>query len=116
MELETAVADRILSHQLENQCLVSSFAPFALRRIRRHLPGQVPLGHLHFLEIGRHKQLLLRTAATHPRHTLVDAAYMSWAQKQNLMVNVWTADAPQDLARLTDLGVNAIIRDDLTQL
>jgi glycerophosphoryl diester phosphodiesterase len=114
-ELETTVADRILSYQLENQCLVSSFSPFTLRHIRRHLPEQVLLGHLHFTAIGRHKQFLLRTAATHPRHILVDAAYMAWARKRDLMVNVWTADAPDDLARLTDLGVNAIIRDDLTQ-
>jgi glycerophosphoryl diester phosphodiesterase len=112
--LEAAVADRIISQQMENHCLVSSFDPFALRRIRRYLPRRVPLGHLHFFAAGRHKQLLLRTAATHPHHTLVDAEYIAWARKRQLLVNVWTAETSAEFGRLSDLGVDAIIQEALS--
>ena len=110
-DLAAAVADRILGHQLANQSLVSSFNPWILRRIRRHLPKQVPIAHLHYFSRGRYKYWLQPCEAIHPHFRLVDEAYMAWARRHQWLVNVWTVDDPQEVERLTRLGVTAIIRN-----
>jgi glycerophosphoryl diester phosphodiesterase len=45
----------------------------------------------------------------HPESPMIDARYMSWAQKKRLQVNTWTVDSPQEAIRLARLGVHGII-------
>jgi glycerophosphoryl diester phosphodiesterase len=106
---ETAVADTILSHQLEDYVLVSSFNPLALRRLRAVLPARVPLALIRSRGWLKYGYLLADGRADHPSHTLVDTAYMAWAKKRGYLVNVWTVDDPQEAARLMDSGVNGLI-------
>jgi glycerophosphoryl diester phosphodiesterase len=51
--------------------------------------------------------------AVHPFVTLVDAALVERARRAGLAVNVWTVNAPDDLAALVALDVDAVITDTL---
>jgi glycerophosphoryl diester phosphodiesterase len=106
---ETAVSDTIISHQLEEHVLISSFNPLALRRLRATLPPRIPLALIRGGGWLQYSYLLADGAADHPHYGLVDADYMAWARKRGYLVNVWTVDDPAEARRLTDLGVNGII-------
>jgi glycerophosphoryl diester phosphodiesterase len=106
---ETAVADRILAHHLEENVLVSSFNPLALRRLRRCLPLRVPIALIRDAGWLKYGYLLADGQADHPNHTLVDATYMAWARKRKYQVNVWTVDDPAEARRLAALGVHGLI-------
>lgn len=106
---ETAVADTILAHQLEEHVLVSSFNPLALHRLRAVLPPRVPLALIRGSGWQQYSYLLADGAADHPHYAMVDANYMAWASKRSYLVNVWTVDDPVEARRLADLGVNGII-------
>jgi glycerophosphoryl diester phosphodiesterase len=106
---ETAVADTILAHRLEEYVLISSFNPLALRRLRAVLPPRIPLALIRGGGWQQYGYLLADGVADHPHYRLVDAAYMAWANKRGYLVNVWTVDAPEEAKRLRALGVNGII-------
>jgi glycerophosphoryl diester phosphodiesterase len=106
---ETAIAACIQAHGLAEYVLVSSFNPWALRRARRLLPGQVPLALLYVggpLQFGRY---LFQGEADHPHYPLVDESYMTWAARHKRRVHVWTVDDPAEAQRLVHLGVHGII-------
>jgi glycerophosphoryl diester phosphodiesterase len=107
--LAAAVADRIQAHHVENQTIVSSFNPLAVRRARQHLTQSTWVAHLSYTTILKYKYLLAPSQAVHPHYRLVDADYMAWAKKMGWRVHVWTVDDPVEAQRLFDLGVHAII-------
>jgi len=107
--LEAAVADRIEAHHLENHVLVSSFDPFCVRRVRRHLSRTTPVAILRESRAMQIAHRLVAAEADHPDHQLVDEAYMIWAKKRHLRVNVWTVDDAAEAQRLVNLGVHGII-------
>lgn len=107
--LEAAVAERIAAHKLEDRVLVSSFDPLSLRRMRRHLPDDVPLAFIHATGAARLLCRALPIRAIHPQASLVNAAYMGWARERGYLVNVWTVDDPVEMVRLADLGVDGVI-------
>jgi glycerophosphoryl diester phosphodiesterase len=113
--LEKAVIAIVERHGLSDHVLLASFNPWALRRARRLQP-EIAVG----LLISPQQRLymrwtrwgaVMRYAARHPKHTLVDARYIAWAQRYGYRVNVWTVDDPDEMLRLTALGVDAIITD-----
>jgi glycerophosphoryl diester phosphodiesterase len=107
--LAAAVADRIQAHHVDNQTVISSFNPLAVRWARRHLPQSTWVAHLSYTTTLKYKYLLAPSQAVHPHYRLVDAAYMTWAKKMGWRVHVWTVDDPAEAQRLVDLGVHAII-------
>lgn len=107
--LEAAVAACIRSHDLASRVLVSSFSPFALRRARRDLPANVPLGLLRDRDVTRRACRWLDVRADHPEHTLIDADAMAWAVARGYRVHTWTVDDPAEARRLADLGIHGII-------
>jgi glycerophosphoryl diester phosphodiesterase len=120
--LEAAVADRLRAHGLGAEVLVSSFSPFALRRIRPLLPPEIALGFLRERHLARLACRLAYAQADHPSHELVDSASMAWARRNGYRVNVWTVDEPAEARRLAGLGVDGLItnrpaflRDHLTR-
>jgi glycerophosphoryl diester phosphodiesterase len=107
--LETAVADLIIAHHLEDYVLVSSFNPLSLRRLRRCLPPRVPVALIRNAGWLQYGYFVADGAADHPYFGLVDAAYMAWAKKRGYRVNVWTVDDPAEARRLAALGVHGLI-------
>lgn len=107
--LEVAVADRVAAYHLENQVVVSSFNPFALRRARRSLSRSTMTGRLWHRGPRWLAHAFAQTEADHPYYDLVDEAYMAWAGERRYRVHVWTVDDPAEARRLASLGVHAII-------
>jgi glycerophosphoryl diester phosphodiesterase len=107
--LETAVARCIQEHRLEDQVIVSSFNPLAIRRIRPYLTSQTKVAHLWDNKWFKYKVIIAAAEANHPHYELVNEKYMHWAHKHNWLVNVWTVDDLEEAKRLTALGVDAII-------
>ena len=89
--------------------LVSSFSPFTVRSARQRFPAAVPVALLRERRSTRVFHSLLRTAADHPEHTLVDEALLAWARRKGLRVNVWTVNDVAEGRRLAGLGVHGII-------
>ncbi len=106
---ETAVADRIQSHNLQSQCHVSSFNPFSLRRTRRHLTRSTSTGILRQEGLLRYSYLFTPSEADHPHHTMINEQYMAWARQRGYQVHTWTVDDPAEAQRLARLGVDGII-------
>lgn len=109
------VAEIIRKRALYDQVIVSSFNPFALRRLKR-TDSRIETGLLYApdLPIYLSRAWLRPWAkpdAMHPEHVMVDAAYMRWARCNNYPVNVWTVNETADMQRMIELGVNAIITD-----
>lgn len=106
---ETAVAECIRTHGLEEHVLISSFNPFCVRRARRALSRTTAVALLrenNWLKIGHN---FAATQADHPHYPLVNQESMAWAKQKGLLVNVWTVDDPAEGERLQKLGVNGIV-------
>ena len=106
---ETAVADRIQSHNLERQCHISSFNPFSVRRARRHLTRSSSTGILRQKGVLKFSYLFTPSDADHPQHSMIDETYMAWARRHGYQVHTWTVDDPAEAQRLAQLGVDGII-------
>ncbi len=111
--LAQAVVAQIEQHGLGDSVLFSSFNPFSLRRVKRIAP-HIPVGLLYApdLPLPLHRAWLAPMVpheARHPKHTMVDAHYMAWAQRRGYRVNTWTVDDPDEMRRLIGLGVDGII-------
>ena len=52
---------------------------------------------------------LARPTAMHPHCSMITAEYVAWAHGQGLRINTWTTDEPDEMRRLYDLGVDAIM-------
>ena len=105
---------------LYDQVIVSSFNPFALRRLKKADP-RIETGLLYALDLPIYlSRAWLRPwakpNAMHPEHVMVNAGYMRWAHAKKYPVNVWTVNEPEDMRRMIELGVNAIITDQPDQL
>jgi glycerophosphoryl diester phosphodiesterase len=111
--LEHKVIQLIREHQLQGRVNLSSFNPFALRRVKLIDP-QLETGLLYSPDLP----LFLRRAwlrpfcrpnALHAHRVLVGDAYMDWARQKGYRVNVWKVDRAEDMAGLISQGVDMII-------
>ena len=107
--LEAAIVDRIRAYHVEDVVLLSTFNPFSLKRLRRHVSRKIPLALLRDKGLARYSYLLGDGDWDHPHHQLVDADYMAWVKRRGYRVNVWTVDEPDEARRLVDLGVHGLI-------
>lgn len=121
--LEREVVELIRRHGLISRVLISSFDPLALRRVRRFEP-ELALGYLYApglpLPLSKGwlaRPIIGRHEARHPHFSMVDESYIRWARQHRYRVNVWTVNALEDIQRMRDLGVDAIMSDrpDLVQ-
>lgn len=112
--LEQRVVDLIEGSSAEGQVLLSSFSPFALRRIQQRNP-HIPTGLLYTCSRWRlvvrlaHAVMLRPAAALHPCHAIVNPDLIAWARARSMRVHVWTTDDVADLRRLISWGVDGII-------
>lgn len=107
------VVEAVRAHRMEDQVVVSSFNPFALRPMKAlapeietayvtapDLPGWMRWGLVYHYT---------RSGGIHPEYSMVDATYVARARRRNTPVRVWTADEEVDMRRMIELGVDAII-------
>ncbi len=111
--LEQAVIDDIEQHGVEEQVLLSSFSPFALRRVQQIAPN-LATGLLYtrpvWAALRLARMLMPRPfAALHPYRAVVGEQHIRWARARNVRMHVWTVDDPSEMHRLIDLGVDGII-------
>ena len=97
-----------------DRVLVSSFQPATLRAVQV-ADGRLPIGTLWgwAAEPGPALAEAVEAGwrAVHPFVTLVTADLVAQAHDAGLAVNVWTVNAPADLAAMVALGVDAVITD-----
>ncbi|HVT76147.1 MAG TPA: glycerophosphodiester phosphodiesterase [Acidimicrobiales bacterium] len=102
--------------KIADRVVVSSFGLAAIDAVRAADPS-IPTG---WLTISAYDQLqALRTVvehghgAIHPHHTAVTTELAYAARDAGVVINTWTVDDPVEMCRLADLGVNAIITNDV---
>jgi glycerophosphoryl diester phosphodiesterase len=111
--LEAEVVRLIEDNQMTGRVIVSSFSPTSLRRVRRLNPN-IPLGFLYGSPEPAFLPRLLRWFfvpfdALHPSFGMVHERYMALASRWGKRVNVWTVNEADDMRRMRELGVDAII-------
>ncbi|MEW5718561.1 MAG: glycerophosphodiester phosphodiesterase [Chloroflexota bacterium] len=96
-----------------DKVMVSSFNPLALRRMYA-LEPRISRGLLY----SPHLPIFLRRAwlrpfahptALHPHFTMITREFVAWARGKGYTINTWTVDEPDEMKRLIELGVDAII-------
>lgn len=109
--LATAVARTLDLHGREN-CIVSSFNPFAIRAYRR--VGSLPTAAIYcpypsvpFLM--RHRECLFLSGADIKKPAIETALASRSMETGTKPVIVWTVDSPEDAARLFAGGVRSLI-------
>jgi glycerophosphoryl diester phosphodiesterase len=98
-----------------HRVLISSFDALVVGLVRRTTPLRTGLlFHARQRRPLRRAWLapLLRPHALHPERVLVDQASLEAWRRAGYQVNVWTVDEPDEVRRLTRLGVDAIISND----
>jgi glycerophosphoryl diester phosphodiesterase len=114
--LVRAVAALVDVPNARDRVLVSSFHPYAVWAWRQRAPG-VPAGLLFERDSPLHLRRawtlpLLGASAAHPEAVLCSRPAVERWHRRGYRVNVWTVDAPAELARLGALGVDGIITND----
>jgi len=113
--LERITLDLFLRHKPRRGFVVSSFQPGALKSVHA-LDATVPLGLI--CESTTQLRLWgeLPVQYVIPHHVLVDAELIRKIQGAGKKILVWTVNAPADMGRFADLGVDGIISDDTSLL
>jgi glycerophosphoryl diester phosphodiesterase len=107
------VAAAVQAHHMQDQVVLSSFNPFALRRAKQAAPEiEHALLLAHDLPGWMGWGLTRRYSkadSLHPEAAMVNAPYMAWARRLGMPVRPWTVDEEDEMRRLIALGVDAII-------
>jgi glycerophosphoryl diester phosphodiesterase len=113
--LERITLDLFLRHKPRRGFVVSSFQPGALKSVHA-LDATVPLGLI--CEFTTQLRLWgdLPVQYVIPHHALVDAELIRKIKGAGKKILVWTVNAPAEMRRFADLGVDAIISDDTSLL
>jgi glycerophosphoryl diester phosphodiesterase len=115
--VEAQVAALIEQHGLIDRVIISSFNPFALRRIKQIEP-RLACGLLYapdlpiFLRHAWLASLIPNLNARHPHHSQVTRAKVDQFHAQGLAVNVWTVNQAGLALEMEQAGVDGIIGDD----
>ena len=110
------VAAALARARAEERVLVSSFSPVAVW-LWRHRRPRVKCGLLFEREAPRPLReawalRVIHPFAAHPEQVLCDAPSVRRWHAAGYAVNTWTADDPQRLRELRDIGVDGIITND----
>jgi glycerophosphoryl diester phosphodiesterase len=102
------------SGRAEELLVFSSFHPGFVSALGVALPSYARAWLVH------EKQRVLRRApafralgmdGVHPQHTLVTEASVARWKRQPALVNTWTVNLPEEVRRVAELGVDAVISD-----
>lgn len=102
---------------MEKRCILSSFNHAVLLDIKQKHPD-LPVGALYSEDYGLDMVDYARRYgfdALHSDYRLVDANLVERAHAAGIAVNVWTVDAPADIRRMFQIGVDTVISNDPAQ-
>ena len=106
------ILDLVRKHGIEKRVILQSFDPRTLHVMKKLDPS---IRRAALFEVEREWPEVAREfEATHisPLYSLVTKERVAWAHAAGLEVVPWTANEPEDWAKLADDGVDAIISDD----
>lgn len=114
-ELELAVVEVVRRHKMESRVLFSSFNPVSVARLNQLAP-EIPRAILYDASMPiflRNVWLgpLVPHQFRHPHFNMVTPKMVQDLLRKNLRVNAWTVNAPEEMRRLIDCGVNGLIGD-----
>jgi glycerophosphoryl diester phosphodiesterase len=113
--LEVAVLRAVARAHAEDRVLFSAFSALRCRRLRTLAPDTyVAMLHGDLHDAPLRELWLFPLVAPHalnPAWPLCSPAYMAHTRALGLAVHTWTVNQPDDMRRLADLGVDAIITD-----
>jgi glycerophosphoryl diester phosphodiesterase len=119
--VEQALLSLLATHKLlpgegrVSRVILQSFSAESLRSLRSLQPD-LPLVQLVGRRLGRPLDEALREIAEYangvgPPRSQVDAAFIVAARKHGLFVHPYTANEPEEMSRLLDLGVDGLFTD-----
>jgi glycerophosphoryl diester phosphodiesterase len=120
---EEPLAAAIKRCRAQSRVLVTSFSLRRLRRFRRLIGAEVPLGagtlvvtsQLALFRLGIERRVSDSVALQVPLRSgplrVVDEQFVAAAHRAGLKVHVWTIDEADEMNQLIDLGVDGIISD-----
>lgn len=113
--LEAGLVEAIRRRNLFDRCLVSGFNPVIIRRVRR-MDTRISIGLLYEpdlpLMLGvAWPRRVMRVQALHPWTGQLTEKLVQQAHREGYPVNTWTVNAPEEMRRVIDLGVDGIITD-----
>ena len=117
-DLPEKVAQLLKKHKLEENILISSFNPVALRRLHHLLPD-IPIGLLSlpgrrgFWARSRLGRILVPYQAIHPELGDASSSMVKGLHQLGQRVHVYTVNQAKDLCRMFELDVDGIFTDDV---
>ena len=115
LEVARTVARFLDSSTLSSRCLVSSFSLAICEEVHRASPER-PVGWLVRRRPARFaidQVVRSRLTSAHFSFSRVSRQIADLASKNGIDLHVWTANLPRDIDRMLDLGVAALITDDV---
>ena len=115
--IEKNVLDILNNYNFEQNCIISSFNPLILWRIRKLNPNILTA----YLWSKTDPQFILnsplgvwlcRPDAFHADIAFLEEKLMLWIRRKNLSVLTFTVKTPSELSKAKHLGVDGIIMDD----
>jgi glycerophosphoryl diester phosphodiesterase len=111
--IEAATLAAIKNVGAMQRAMVSSFNPIALRRIYQ-LDPHVPRGLLYSPKLPIYLRRtwlrpLAHPTALHPHHSMITRECVAGAHRKGYKINTWTVDDPDEMKRLIELGVDAMM-------
>ena len=111
------VSNFITQHKLKKRCIVSSFNPLIIRKMKTISPhiftsliwsrDEVPF----FLKWYRLLYYISKPNGFHPDKLFTDKNLVNWAKSKKLPICVFTVNTKDELDRLIKLGVNGVFTD-----
>lgn len=115
--LPEKVAQLIEAHKLQQNLLISSFNPFALRRFHQLKPD-IPIGLLVYpgllgsLSGSKLGELLISYGSIHPEKSLVTPELIMKSHQHRRRIYPFTINSASEMKRILSLEVDGIITDD----
>lgn len=108
--IEKKVAELIAKFDMRNRTIVSSFSTLSVLKIKR-IDKDIKTGILYSSSTKRFVWFakFFKVDAIHPWYQNVNKDMKKVAVKNNLKINTYTVDNPDEMKKLADLGVNGII-------